>query len=71
MTGRVVVLGGGLAGLLAATALSRHCDDVTVVESDVLPDTAQPRRGLPQSRHDGRPLPGQPYGLATCARPAP
>ncbi|MFJ3217562.1 NAD(P)/FAD-dependent oxidoreductase [Kitasatospora sp. NPDC086801] len=48
---RVVVLGGGLSGLLAATALSRYAAEVTVVESDTLPDSPQPRKGLPQSRH--------------------
>ncbi|WP_329491253.1 FAD-dependent monooxygenase [Kitasatospora sp. NBC_01246] len=43
-----VVLGGGLAGLLAAAALEPHARRVTVVEQDTLPDGPHPRRGLPQ-----------------------
>ncbi|MEU0332981.1 FAD-dependent oxidoreductase [Streptomyces sp. NPDC006193] len=46
-----VVLGGSLAGLLAAGALSRAGARVTLVERDVLPDGPEPRRGLPQARH--------------------
>ncbi|MEW1865506.1 FAD-dependent monooxygenase [Streptomyces sp. NPDC088194] len=47
-----VVLGGGLAGLFAATVLADHADEVVVVESDVLPTTPAPRNGLPQGRHN-------------------
>ena len=54
-TGRTVrsavVLGGSLAGLLAARALVGFADRVTVVERDVLPDGPEPRRNLPQARH--------------------
>lgn len=46
-----VVLGGGLAGLLAARALSDHVDRVTVVERDRYPDRPEPRKGVPQGRH--------------------
>ncbi len=46
-----VVLGGGLAGMLAAAALARHVDRVTVAERDVLPTRPEPRRGVPQARH--------------------
>lgn len=46
-----VVLGASMAGLLAATVLSRHYRRVTVVERDVLPAAAEHRRGVPQSRH--------------------
>ncbi|ANZ38068.1 hypothetical protein BBK82_20385 [Lentzea guizhouensis] len=46
-----VVLGGGLAGMLAATVLIRHFDEVTVVERDKLPDGPEPRTGVPQARH--------------------
>src|SRR5690349_15490726 len=46
-----VVLGGGPAGMLAATVLVRHHDEVTVVERDKLPDGPQPRTGVPQARH--------------------
>ncbi|MFE7778342.1 NAD(P)/FAD-dependent oxidoreductase [Streptomyces sp. NPDC057445] len=46
-----LVLGGGLAGLLAATALADRVDGVTVLERDRFPDSAAPRRGLPQGHH--------------------
>ncbi|MET7888277.1 NAD(P)/FAD-dependent oxidoreductase [Streptomyces avermitilis] len=47
---RAVVIGGGMAGMLAAAALSAYAD-VTVVERDALPDGPEPRKGLPQARH--------------------
>ncbi|GHK02229.1 FAD-dependent oxidoreductase [Streptomyces sp. NPDC003753] len=47
---RAVVIGGGMAGMLAAAALRAHAD-VTVVERDVLPEGPEPRKGLPQARH--------------------
>ncbi|MFJ3221547.1 NAD(P)/FAD-dependent oxidoreductase [Kitasatospora sp. NPDC086801] len=43
-----LVLGGGLAGTLAAAALAPHARNVTVLEQDVLPVLPGPRRGLPQ-----------------------
>ncbi len=46
-----VVLGGSLAGLLAARVLSDHFERVTVIERDVYPATAEPRRGMPQANH--------------------
>ncbi|MFB7645485.1 FAD-dependent oxidoreductase [Streptomyces sp. NPDC056084] len=49
--GRAVVVGGGLAGMLAAAALGGHCDEITVIERDTLPAGAEPRKGLPQARH--------------------
>ncbi|MFD7553231.1 MULTISPECIES: NAD(P)/FAD-dependent oxidoreductase [unclassified Streptomyces] len=49
---RAVVLGGGLAGTLAAAALAPHVAEVLVVERDtVLPETASPRPRLPQAAH--------------------
>lgn len=47
----VAVLGGGLAGTLAAVAAAPHADRVTIVERDRLSDSPGPRRGLPQARH--------------------
>jgi 2-polyprenyl-6-methoxyphenol hydroxylase-like FAD-dependent oxidoreductase len=47
----VVVVGGSLAGLLAAHVLAGHADRVTVVERDRYPDGPEPRAGVPQSRH--------------------
>lgn len=47
-----VVLGGSMAGLLSARALSDHFEHVTVVERDeVTGDGSEPRRGVPQGRH--------------------
>src|ERR1700755_3613377 len=46
-----VVLGAGMAGLLAARVLSEFYDSVSVVERDRLPDYPCHRRGLPQGRH--------------------
>ncbi|MFI6053166.1 FAD-dependent oxidoreductase [Streptomyces violascens] len=49
--GRAVVVGGGLAGMLAAAALSGTVDEITVIEQDALPAGPEPRRNLPQARH--------------------
>jgi 2-polyprenyl-6-methoxyphenol hydroxylase-like FAD-dependent oxidoreductase len=47
-----IVIGGSIAGLLAARVLCRHFDRVTVMDRDVLPDTPIPRRGAPQANHN-------------------
>jgi 2-polyprenyl-6-methoxyphenol hydroxylase-like FAD-dependent oxidoreductase len=47
----VVVVGGSLAGMLAARVLSDHFDCVTLLERDCFPETPAARRGLPQGRH--------------------
>lgn len=49
--GHAVVLGAGMAGLLAAQALSEFYDSVTVVERDRLADHPSERKGVPQDRH--------------------
>jgi 2-polyprenyl-6-methoxyphenol hydroxylase-like FAD-dependent oxidoreductase len=46
-----IVLGASMSGLLAARAVSRHFDRVTVVERDVLPEGDEVRKGVPQSAH--------------------
>jgi 2-polyprenyl-6-methoxyphenol hydroxylase and related FAD-dependent oxidoreductases len=51
MSRRAVVIGGSVAGMLAAAALSRSVDDVIVLERDELPDGPHPRRRVPQARH--------------------
>ncbi|GAA3748234.1 tryptophan 2,3-dioxygenase family protein [Streptomyces tremellae] len=49
--GRVVVLGGSVAGLLAARVLAERAREVTVLERDRYEDGPLPRAGVPQSRH--------------------
>ena len=51
-TSRAVVLGGSLAGLLAARVLADHYAEVLVVDrDDVAAAGAEPRRGVPQGQH--------------------
>jgi len=49
--GRAVVVGAGMAGLLAARVLADKFAAVTVVDRDSLEDEATPRRGVPQGNH--------------------
>lgn len=52
MQGRTaVVLGGSVAGLCTAGVLADHFDEVIVLERDLLPEDAEHRRGVPQSKH--------------------
>jgi 2-polyprenyl-6-methoxyphenol hydroxylase-like FAD-dependent oxidoreductase len=46
-----VIIGGGLAGMLAARVLSDHFDAVTLLERDHFPEAPAARKGLPQGRH--------------------
>src|SRR5262245_18143137 len=46
---RAVVIGAGMAGLVAARVLSDHFDEVLLVERDRLNDEAEPRPGVPQA----------------------
>ena len=46
-----VVLGGSLAGLLAARVLSDYFDHVTLLERDAYPDNTDVRKGIPQANH--------------------
>lgn len=46
-----IVVGGSIAGLLAAQALGPHYRMVTILERDVLPEAAVARKGVPQGRH--------------------
>jgi 2-polyprenyl-6-methoxyphenol hydroxylase-like FAD-dependent oxidoreductase len=48
---QAVVLGGSMAGLLAARVLSERFKRVVVVERDVLPPVGEHRRGVPHARH--------------------
>ena len=49
--GRAIVIGGGMAGLMAAQVLSRHFSQVTIVDRDHLSETPEVRSGVPQARH--------------------
>ncbi|MFG1812794.1 FAD-dependent oxidoreductase [Kribbella sp. NPDC049174] len=49
--GHAVVIGGSMAGILTARALSERFEQVTVVERDQLPDGPDVRKGVPQARH--------------------
>jgi 2-polyprenyl-6-methoxyphenol hydroxylase-like FAD-dependent oxidoreductase len=46
-----IVIGGSMAGLLAARVLSDHFAQVTMIERDRLTGDAEPRKGVPQGRH--------------------
>ena len=45
---QAVIIGGGIAGLLTAAALSESFRTVTIVERDELPEEPRHRRGVPQ-----------------------
>jgi hypothetical protein len=47
----VAVLGGSMAGLLAARVLSERFERVVVIERDQLPPIGEHRRGVPHGRH--------------------
>ncbi|GAA2158667.1 NAD(P)/FAD-dependent oxidoreductase [Humibacillus xanthopallidus] len=49
--GRVVVVGGSVAGLLTARAIAPYAESVVVLERDRLPDSPAPRGRVPQGRH--------------------
>lgn len=46
-----IVVGGSMAGLLAARVLADAFKSVTIIEKDPLPDERVVRRGVPQARH--------------------
>ena len=48
---RALVLGGSVAGLLAARVLTDYADEVVVVDRDELADGPPERKGVPQGRH--------------------
>jgi 2-polyprenyl-6-methoxyphenol hydroxylase-like FAD-dependent oxidoreductase len=53
-----VVLGAGMAGLLAARVLAGTYTRVTVIDRDRLLDSTEYRRGVPQGRHAHILVPG-------------
>lgn len=46
-----IVIGGGIAGILAARVLRNHFSQVTLIERDSILDKPYPRKGTPQSTH--------------------
>jgi len=46
-----LVIGGSMAGMLAARILADHFERVTILERDHFPGGPVPRKGVPQSRH--------------------
>src|SRR5687767_10306192 len=46
-----LVIGGSLAGLLAARMLSDHFEQVTILERDLMPNIPEARKGQAQARH--------------------
>ncbi|HEX5424124.1 MAG TPA: FAD-dependent monooxygenase [Candidatus Acidoferrales bacterium] len=48
---RAVIIGASISGLLAARALSDFAESVLILDRDIPPETATPRKGVPQGRH--------------------
>jgi 2-polyprenyl-6-methoxyphenol hydroxylase-like FAD-dependent oxidoreductase len=46
-----IVIGGSIAGMLAARVLSESFDHVTILDRDDIPDSPEARNGVPQGRH--------------------
>jgi 2-polyprenyl-6-methoxyphenol hydroxylase-like FAD-dependent oxidoreductase len=46
-----VVIGGSMAGLLAARIVAEHYHQVLILERDACPAEALPRKGVPQAQH--------------------
>lgn len=62
---RAVVIGGSMAGLLAARVLAESFAEVTVIDRDLLPACPEHRRGVPQARHAHALLAGGQRGAGT------
>ncbi len=48
---QAIIIGGSIAGLSAARALSPYYEKVIIIERDENPDTYKPRKAAPQSHH--------------------
>lgn len=46
-----IVIGGSICGMLTARVLSKHFEQVTIVERDAIAEHAEPRKGVPQGQH--------------------
>ena len=51
MPEKAMVIGGSIAGLLAARVLSDHFEEVILIERDKYTDDDQVRNGTPQANH--------------------
>jgi len=51
MNRSAIVIGGSIAGLLAARVLTDHFEHVTIIERDHMPTEAELRTGVPQAFH--------------------
>jgi 2-polyprenyl-6-methoxyphenol hydroxylase-like FAD-dependent oxidoreductase len=49
--GTAIVIGGSMAGLLAARVLADHFTNVLLLDRDHFPNGPAPRKGVPQARH--------------------
>ncbi|HEX5164643.1 MAG TPA: FAD-dependent oxidoreductase [Thermomicrobiales bacterium] len=49
--GSAIVIGGSIAGLLAARVLSEHFAQVIILERDDLTGGTEPRKGIPHAQH--------------------
>ncbi|NUV61583.1 FAD-dependent monooxygenase [Streptomyces sp. CAI-85] len=50
-TAHAVVVGGSMAGMLAAAAVKDHVDSVEIIEAHEIPQGSGPRTGVPQAAH--------------------
>ncbi|MFN6519128.1 MAG: FAD-dependent oxidoreductase [Nostoc sp. CreGUA01] len=48
---KAIVIGGSIAGLLAAQVLTKYFDRITIVERDRFPEQPEQRQGVPQAYH--------------------
>ena len=46
-----IVIGGSIAGLLAAGVLAKHYTKVSLIDADKFSDSEAPRKGVPQGNH--------------------
>jgi 2-polyprenyl-6-methoxyphenol hydroxylase-like FAD-dependent oxidoreductase len=65
---QAIVIGGSMAGLLAARVLSTHFEEVTILERDPIHNEAEARKGQPQTRHLHGLL-AQGFKIMTCYFP--
>jgi glycine/D-amino acid oxidase-like deaminating enzyme len=68
---KAIVIGGSMAGLLAARVLSDHFSHVVVLEGDDLSDEGTPRPGIPHGRHAHAPARGVRESSLTTIEPRP